>query len=218
MTPPRFDGLAPHYAWVEAVTYGGLLHWCRTALVAEVRDARRVLVFGEGDGRFLAAFLAGNPAAAVDVVDVSPAMAGLARGRIARLPGAAQRVRWHVADARRFEPPTGAYDLVVTNFFLDCFPAEELGPLVARIAPGLAPGGRWLLGDFALPEGRGRRLAAQTALAAMYGFFRLITRIPAGRLADPAPFLRAQGLTSEREERRLGGFLVASLWRRPARG
>jgi SAM-dependent methyltransferase len=218
VTPPRFDGLAPHYAWVEAVTYGGLLHWCRTALVAEVRDARRVLVFGEGDGRFLSAFLACNPAATVDVVDVSPAMVGLARGRIARLPGAAQRVRWHVADARRFEPPAEAYDLVVTNFFLDCFPAEELGPLVARIAFGLAPGGRWLLGDFALPEGRGRRLAARAALAAMYSFFRLVTRIPAGRLADPAPFLRAQGLTPEREERRLGGFLVASLWRRPACG
>ena len=26
MTPPRFDWLAPHYSWIEAATFGGLLH------------------------------------------------------------------------------------------------------------------------------------------------------------------------------------------------
>ena len=74
MTPPRFDWLAPHYAWVETLTFGGRLHACRTALLGGVADARRVLVLGEGDGRFLAAFLASNPVATVDVMDASPAM------------------------------------------------------------------------------------------------------------------------------------------------
>ncbi len=83
MTPPRFDWLAPHYAWVEAVTFGGLLQWCRTALLPDLADARRVLVLGEGDGRFLAAFLASNRAAKVDVVDSSAAMLALARRRVA---------------------------------------------------------------------------------------------------------------------------------------
>ena len=215
MTPPRFDGLAPHYAWMEAVTHGGLLHWCRTALVGELLDARRVLVLGEGDGRFLAAFLEANRAAAVDAIDISPAMVALARGRVARVPGAAARVRWHVADVRRFEPPAPAYDLVVTNFVLDCITAADLGPLVARLAARLPPGGRWLLGDFALPEGRAGRLAARAALAVMYAFFRLAARVPAGRLTDPRPLLRAHGLVPEREERRLGGYLTASLWRKP---
>jgi SAM-dependent methyltransferase len=216
VTPPRFDALAPHYAWIEAATHGGLLHWCRTALLGELRDARRVLVLGEGDGRFLAAFLATNDGATVDAVDASPAMTALARARGARVPGAAARVRWHIADARRFDPPAPPYDLVVTNFFLDCFPAAELELLVVRLAASLAPGGRWLVGDFGLPDGRAARLAARAALAGMYGFFRLAARIPAGRLADPRPFLRAHGLTLEREERRLRGFLATSLWRRPA--
>jgi SAM-dependent methyltransferase len=184
-----------------------------------VADARRVLILGEGDGRFLAAFLVANTGAVVDVVDASPGMVALARRRVAAVPGTAGRVRWHVADARRISFPNPPYDLVVTNFFLDCFPAAELARLVPRLAGGLASGGRWLVGDFAVPGGRAAgRLAARVTLAGMYAAFHLTTRIPALRLADPGPLLREAGLAVEREERRLGGFLTATLWRRkPAR-
>ena len=214
MTVPRFDRLAPLYATLEAVSFGGLLQWCRTALLADAADARRALILGEGDGRYLAAFLAANPAATVVVVDGSPAMVALARRWVAGRPGAADRVRWHVADARQFAPPDPPYDLVVTNFFLDCFPAGELEPLVAVLAASLSPGGRWIVGDFRLPDGRARRLAARAALAVMYAFFKVATRLPAGRLVDPRPALRASGLALVREDCRLGGFLVASLWER----
>ena len=88
----------------------------------EITDARRVLVLGEGDGRFLAAFLAANRGAGVDVVDASAGMIALARRRVA----GDERVRWHLADGRRFEPPAAAFDLIVTNFWLDCFPAADL--------------------------------------------------------------------------------------------
>ncbi len=212
MTAPRFDRLAPLYAALEAVSFGGRLQWCRTALLADVADARRALILGEGDGRYLAALLAANPAAAVDVIDGSPAMVALARRRVG---AAAGRVTWHVADARHFDPPGPPYDLIVTNFFLDCFEAGELEALVARLAAALAPGGRWVVGDFRVPDGRLRGLAARLALAGMYAFFKLATRLPAGRLVDPNPFLTAAGLTPGRERRRLGGFLTASLWHRP---
>ena len=174
----------------------------------------RVLILGEGDGRFLVAFLAANPSATVDVIDASWGMVALARRRVAGIPGAADRVTWHVADARAVEFPVTVYDLLVTNFFLDCFPAAELAPLVARLSRRLAPGGRWLVGDFALPPGRFRRAAARIALAGMYAFFAVGTGIPARRLADPIPLLSAEGLRREREERLLGGFLASSLWRR----
>jgi ubiquinone/menaquinone biosynthesis C-methylase UbiE len=214
MTEPRFDRLAPHYAWIEAATFGGLLQWCRTALLDELTDARRVLVLGEGDGRFLAAFLESNRAATVDVIDASGAMIALAKRRIA--PADSSRVQWHVADARRGEIPGASYDLIVTNFFLDCFPAAELEPLVHRLADRLASGGRWLVGDFARPDRPVPRFAANLALATMYLAFNLTTRIPASRLVNPRPLLQACGLELEREKHRLAGFLTASLWRRPS--
>ncbi len=214
MITPRFDWLAPYYAAIEAGTYGRLLQACRTALLGELLDARHVLILGEGDGRFLAAFLRANKMAKVDVIDVSPAMMARARQRIAILPGALQRVKWHVSDARRSETPGGPHDLIVTNFFLDCFTARELEPLIERLARSIAEGGRWLVGDFALPAGRLSRVGAKLALAVMYGSFGMTTRIAASRLVDPKPLLLKQGLRLVREKHHLGGFLSASLWQR----
>ena len=213
MIHPRFDRLARHYVWIEAVTFGRSLQRCRAALIGELTDARRALILGEGDGRFVVAFLKANPEVVVDVVDASPAMIALARRRVAAHPEMLGRVRWHVADARQFEPPA-VYDLIVTNFFLDCFPVEQLEPLIARYVECLTHDGRWLVGDFAQPEPKARRLAARAALALMYLCFTLLTRIPAGSLADPGPILRAHGFTARHEVRQLGGFLLASLWRR----
>ena len=142
MTPPRFDGLAPHYSWIEKVAFGGMLQWCRTALVSDLADARRVLILGEGDGRFVQAFLAHNPAASVHVVDGSPRMIALACHR-----AGCERVTWQVADARAVEPPRAEYDLIVTNFFLDCFGPDDLARLIPRVAVALQPGGRWLVAD-----------------------------------------------------------------------
>lgn len=213
VTPPRFDALAPHYAWIEAVTYGRRLQWCRTALMGDLRDARRVLILGEGDGRFLGAFLARNPEADVHVVDVSAGMLALARRR-----AGSRRVTWQVADARAVEYPRAEYDLIVTNFFLDCFGPEDLARLVPRLASALQPGGRWLLGDFRVPPGGVAGAWSRAVLAIMYGFFRLVTRLPATRLVDPRPLLLASGLTTLRAERRLGGFLTSELWSSPDPG
>jgi SAM-dependent methyltransferase len=208
VTPPDFDALAPHYRWVEAVTFGPLLQWCRTVLLPHVRGCRRALVLGEGNGRFLAELLAANPDAAVDVLDISPAMLEMARRRV----GNTDRVRFRRADARHATFPAAAYDLVVTNFFLDCFPRPDLEGLIPRLADALEPGGHWVVGDFRLPERGWPRLAGHAALAAMYAFFRLVTRLPAGRLAEPDELLRRCGLRLDREETRLRGFLSARLW------
>ncbi len=216
MIPARFNWLAPHYAWLEYATFGGFLHWCRTAQLKHLKDATRVLVLGEGDGRFIADFLAVNVQAVVEVVDVSPAMLELAQKRIASQPGSTHRVQWLAADIRRLEISCHAYDLIVTNFFLDCFKARELENLVRRVASSLKPGGRWLVGDFAWPDQSVWRLAAQVCLALMYACFKLITRIPAVGLVDPKPFLEKEGLMLEYEERRLAGFLVSRLWRKAA--
>ncbi len=205
---PDFDALAPHYRWLEAVTFGPLLHRCRTALLPHLGGCRRALVLGDGNGRFLADLLRANPGVTVDALDISPAMTALARRRV----GNTGRVRFRVTDARTADFPPAGYDLVVTNFFLDCFTAPELDRLVPRLAEALEPGGRWVVGDFRLPDGGWPRFAGRVALAGMYAFFRVATRLPAGRLTDPDPLLRACGLVPEHIESRLRGFLSARLW------
>jgi ubiquinone/menaquinone biosynthesis C-methylase UbiE len=205
-----FDSLAAFYHTIERMVFGANLHQCRVAWLPRVADCRRVLVLGEGDGRFLAEFLPACPLAKVEVCDFSHGMVALTRQRVRDDP----RVTFHVGDARTLDFPSGHYDLVVTNFFLDCFPAEQLEPLIRRLSDTLSPGGRWIVGDFRC-EGTGAgRTRAACKLAVMYAFFRLTTRLPAKSLADPNPFLLANGLERVEEVTWQGGFLSAALWQR----
>ena len=211
---PSFDSLAAPYQALERVTFGGLLHRCRTAHLAGVRDGRHALILGDGDGRFLADLLRANPTIRADSVDISPGMLAAARRRVRADPGAAERVNFVAADARTDPLPAKGYDLVVTNFFLDCFRPAELATVVARTAAACAPNAVWIDGDFRLPPAGWERFAARAALAGMYAFFRLATRMPNGRLSDPAPHLTSAGFRLAAEASWLRGFLSARLWAR----
>lgn len=215
MTPrPSFDRLAPAYQTLERLTFGGLLHWCRTAHLDRLHDCRRALILGDGDGRFLADLVRAHPNIEADSVDISPGMLALAHQRVARIPTAVNRVRFIHADACADPLPASGYDLVVTNFFLDCFRPADLAALVDRAAQACAPNAIWVDGDFRLPHSGWSRVAARGALAAMYSFFRLTTRLAASELSDSAPHLERADFTLGEEVARLGGFLSARLWRR----
>lgn len=214
--PASFGRLAPVYRALETVTFGGMLHWCRTAHLDRLGDRTRALVLGDGNGRFLADLLRAHPALCADSVDASAAMVRAQRARVRAIPGTAERVRFAVADARTDPFPGSGYDLVVTNFFLDCFRPNELAQVVARAVDACAPGALWVEGDFRLPASGAARTAARVALAGMYAFFRVVTRLSADRLTDPAPLLTATGFELQSERTRLRGFLTSRLWSRPA--
>ena len=52
-----FDLLAPHYRWMEWVLAGEKLQRCRTAWLEVLPAPARVLILGEGNGRFLEALM-----------------------------------------------------------------------------------------------------------------------------------------------------------------
>ncbi len=216
VTPPHFDRLARHYRWLETVTFGRQLQWCRSALLPNVVGRRHALIVGEGDGRFLAVLLRADQGVRVDCLDVSPAMAARAATRAAAVPGGRERVRFVTGDVRTTPFPAADYDLIVTNFLLDCFPADELAVVVGRLAAVCRPGGVWLVGDFRRPAGAWSRRLADVALWGMYRFFRVATRLPARELVDPDPLLAARGFVRVAEACRLRGFLAARLWRAAA--
>ena len=128
---PNFDRLAGIYQWVEALSFGPWLWRCRWAFPGEMRDRKRALVLGDGDGRFTARLLHENPVVEIDALDGSPAMltALVRRAGVNR-----HRVRTQVADLRSWSPQLSArpggrdYDLVVTHFFLDCLTMSEVRP------------------------------------------------------------------------------------------
>ncbi len=215
MTPPRFDLLAPLYCWMEAATFGRRLHACRTAVLDRMTAVRRALVIGDGDGRFLQELLRANAGVTVDAIDGSRAMTAAAERRARAVPGGRDRVRFVTADARTVPLEPAAYDVTVTHFFLDCFPRDQLGPLVRRIATACAPGGLWVVGDFRVPKRGAARVIGGLALFGMYAFFRCATGLPAGWLIDPDPYLTECGLRPAGEVSWLGGFLSCKTWELP---
>lgn len=207
--PANFDRIARPYRWLEYLSFGVMLERCHFYRLPELSIARRALVLGDGDGRFLVRLLKHNSQLHADVVDLNPAMLRLLSARAAAA-GVGNRITPHCSDAQRFTP-SGTYDLVVTHFFLDCFTTAELGDLVKRIQPHLRPDACWVVSEFDIPRGL-LSLPAKLVVRGLYAAFHLLTGLGIRRLPDYRTALGLSGLVLVRRRRWLGGQLVSELW------
>jgi ubiquinone/menaquinone biosynthesis C-methylase UbiE len=188
-----FDLVARHYRWLEAITFGNALQRARTCWIDTIARPKRTLIVGEGDGRFLCALVRAHPKIDVDCIDASEVMVQFARARLRRThPESVSRVRFTCQDILKWSPQK-SYDLLVTHFFLDCFPARELEALIAKLATAAEPGAVWLIADFTVPRKSFARAHARLWLRMMYTFFRATAGIAANELVDPAPCLTGRG-------------------------
>jgi len=196
------DWIAPHYWWMERLGLGHSLERRRRWFLPDLENARRALVLGDGDGRFLRELLEQNPAVHVDYVDLSRRMLELARQR-----GGQERVHYRLGDARSIDIARQEYDLIATHFFFDCFSPAELDGLVARIAAAARPRARWVVSEFRTPN-----LMTEFFVRFLYLFFRLTTGLKTRRLADHRPILEAHGFQRLETAPACGGLLVSELW------
>jgi SAM-dependent methyltransferase len=209
------DIIARWYRWLEYIGFGGALERRRYAFLTDVADAKRVLVLGEGDGRFLAKFVAprktpskhgentvSTPCLSVDYVDLSANMLELARSR-----AGTDCVTYHQADALTIPLPAAHYDLVVTHFFLDCLDENDAAALVAKIGASVRPNARWLISEFREPA-----MWARVIVGGLYFFFRITTGLRTRRLIGHHPLLTRAGFVLVREETGRFGLLASELW------
>lgn len=213
------NDIARWYRWLEYIGFGGALERRRFAFLTNVADlerdlqrgAQRVLVLGEGDGRFLAKFVkpcksdrnrAKNACLSVDYVDLSANMLELARGR-----AGTDCVTYHHADALTIPLPAAHYDLVVTHFFLDCLDEDDAAALVEKIGASVQPHARWLISEFREPA-----MWARVIVGGLYFFFRITTGLRTRRLIDHHPLLTRAGFVLVREETGRFGLLASELW------
>jgi SAM-dependent methyltransferase len=214
----NFDRVAAAYGILERIAFGDALQRARTAFLDHTIGSSRVLVVGEGNGRFLAELLRiANPDTEIDCVDSSAEMMRLAQRRIkpfvipsgvkgsrgsylcrsatgsldsARDNWLGERIRFHHADFLAWQPERGDYDVIVTHFFLDCFDREQLPNVIDKITALGAPGARWLISDFSLPPRGFRRWHARAWLKVMYSFFHLVSNLETNELVPFASLLR----------------------------
>jgi SAM-dependent methyltransferase len=105
-----------------------------------VRNARRFLDIGCGEGVYLLTLLERHRDSIGDGVELDPGVADRARQRLQR-GGVGQRAEVHTGDFNALDLPHGTYDLVLLNNNLYYFDEDARGPLFGRILEHLSPRG-----------------------------------------------------------------------------
>lgn len=191
------DPLARIYRTLEYAAFGRALQRARVTHIPAISKAKRILIAGEGDGRFLQRLRTFNPQASIDVFDSSAAMIAQARVRAA--------ATFHHQDFLIAKLPPAAYDAAVTHFFLDCFSQSQVNEIAVRIRNALKPGALWLVSDF----------RPSILIPLLYRFFRLTTGLRAAQLPNYDAALEMAGLTKIDERISRQGQLTAQLWQKP---
>ncbi len=207
-----FDVLAPHYRWMEWFLAGEKLQRSRVAWLDEVRMCRNVLLVGEGHGRFLSECIRALPKAEITCVDASRGMLEQARNRCVLGKNESHRVHFVHAELPQWTPPNGKFDLIVTNFFFDCFTEEQLEVILPKLAKAAAPEARWLIAEFQEPATGWRRWRAKIILGLAYIFFQIVTKLPARRLASYENLMTRCGFKLEKRAISEWGLLTSDLW------
>ena len=204
-----FDRLAPFYRAMEFCTAGGKLQRCRTAFLGEIPLPCRILLAGEGHGRFLPECVRRFPEAEIVMVDISARMLEIARSKVA-----SDHVEFIHADFLEWDAPHDRFDLIVTNFFLDCFPPDQLALVISKLGKLATPEAQWLLADFEIAPTPLAGWRGRVILAMLYAFFRIVTGLKARSLVPPEGDLEKAGFTRHQRRTYDWGLLKSEWWRR----
>ena len=207
-----FDRLARCYGVLETITAGCKMQKCRVALLDDIPVPRKVLLAGEGHGRFLWECVRRYPEARIVVVDSSAGMLQVARGKLTGLEATQDRVEFVHADVLQWEAPTGEFDLIATHFFLDCFTADSLAEVVAHLGEMASPDAHWLLADFQIAPTRWAGLRCRLIVGLLYRFFRVVCGLKADSLASPDEDLEKAGFFRHSQTTSEWGLLKSDWW------
>lgn len=213
MRPANFDRVARFYRWAEYASLGPVLQRVRTHFLAQTSACRSALLLGDGDGRFAASLLQGNPEIHATAVDSSARMLDLLRARCSFAPARLNTVQTQLES---FTPTGRPSDLVSTQFVLDCLSQADVDRLIARVAAAAATPCLWIVSDFGDFRSAALRPLGRAYVQALYAAFRLLTGLRVYRIPAHAPALAAAGFRPIARRERLGGLLFTELWERPA--
>lgn len=207
-----FDHLAPHYTWMEILLAGRRLQRTRAAWLEALAGCREILIVGVGHGHFLRSCVRRFPEARITSVDASNGMLRRAEGRLRRAGLDSGRLTFVHATLPEWRAPPGRFDAIVSHFFLDCFPPEELRPVITSLATAGGPAARWLVADFAVPSTGLARHRARAMHGLMYAFFRRIAAVRARCVTDPDGLLAEHGFALAGRKTFEWGLLRSDLW------
>ncbi len=206
-----YNRLSNIYQLLETIVFGPWLQKARLAQIDALQDAQKVLILGEGDGRFLKELLKFKPHCQVDCIDSSEGMLERSKQRLKVAGLSIETVNFIHADALSYCYKSNHYDAIVSLFFLDNFTQHQLELLVPKLAKTLQQNGKWVVADFQKPQHGVMKYIGQSLIWIMYRFFRWQTDISTGYLANPKCLLEKELQLSE-SKTFLAGLLYSEVW------
>jgi demethylmenaquinone methyltransferase/2-methoxy-6-polyprenyl-1,4-benzoquinol methylase len=129
-------------------------HHAEALRLANIQEGQRVLDVACGTGRGTAGLAqAVGSTGKVDALDLSEAMLGQARAKLANM-GLKERVHFKQGDARALPYPDESFDLVYNGYMFDLIPLDGFLPILQEMKRVLKPGGKLVLVNMSKPDER----------------------------------------------------------------
>lgn len=211
----NFDYLAPFYQMLEYSTFGRLLEQVRYAYTQELLACKKILLLGDGDGRFLIYLLQNGCQAQITYLEGSSKMITCAKARLNKFyPKASEQVTFIQQKIENYTFQTKHFDVVVAHFFLDCFPPKTAYKLIQKIQDSLLPDGIFVLSDFYIPPKGWQGWRAWVIVRLLYWGFRILTGLPRQELICFQQQMKQDNWTLQQQKFWSHQLLKSELWKK----
>ena len=190
----RFDeysyaAIAPIYDLMAGLYSRGQIGASKRVQLDSIESGDHVLYAGAGTGGDL--LLAARFGARITAIDLAQPMLDKVSKRLSREGLSAELICGDVASHK----PAELYNVVVANYFLNLFDVERAQEMARHLCSLVAPGGKLLVTDFALPVGGAiGRISSEVYyrpvnwVASVFGFCAPHPILDHARLLEPMGF------------------------------
>lgn len=201
----RFNWLARYYDSLTGIVFGKALHMSQVFFLRSVPQGCNLLIIGGGTGEVLTDLREVNPSCNIWYVEASSEMLSIAGKRIS---GEYRSRLSFIHGTERSIPEGIRFDAVMTNFFLDLYPDQQLSEIIEKIYHMLDKKGLWLVSDFV----DGGKWWQRMLLWVMYRFFVITCDIKASGLPSWGIQMKSAGMKEITSKMFFGGFIKSVVY------
>jgi hypothetical protein len=199
---PGFDRIAQHYDSLAGCVFGKSIKDCQTYYLSAIPNASNILILGGGSGWILKEIEETTNDCRIWYIETSERMIALAKSRT-------NSPRVTFIHGNEASIPKGlAFDVIITNFFLDLFDDDQLHTIVQAILPSIRKDAIWLVSDFV-----NRKVWHCVMLWIMYRFFMLTTDLKKSYLPGWEFALRSMGFIELQSRYFYGSFIKSVIYK-----
>ncbi len=179
----KFDIIAKYYNILEILAFGRNLLNTRLYLLSKNKSQYKILIIGEGTGSFLKYLVNCYPKSSITIIDSSNKMNKIIEKF--NQTSKDENITIFKQDYLKYISAF-KYDLIYTNFFLDCFKSSDVLKIVTKIKLMLNESGEWNDVEFTKSQKSNflNHSYNKLILNILYKFFRFICKIEASSIED----------------------------------